>query len=86
MNSTGPARNAWGSPRKAGTLVAELRGDRGIYDGIEVNLRRRDGRMTQCVLVETDDSGELHLIAWDGNEEDYVSKQVVDPDGRCWYE
>ena len=73
-------------PCKAGTLVAEFRGDRGIYDGIEVDLVRRDGRKTQCALVETDDAGELHVLAWDGNEENYVSKQVVDPDGDYWYE
>lgn len=73
-------------PCRVGTLIAEFRGDRGIYDGIEVDLRRADGRMTQCALVETDDSGELHVLAWDGDEEDYATKQVVNPDGDCWYE
>ena len=73
-------------PCKAGTLVAEFRGDRGIYDGIEVDLVRSDGRKTQCALVETDDAGELHVFSWDGDNEDYVSKQIVNPHGEYWYE
>ena len=73
-------------PCKVGTLVAEFRGDRGIYDGIEVDLERCDGRKTQCALVETDDAGELHVFSWDGDNEDYVAKQIVNPHGEYWYE
>lgn len=73
-------------PCKVGSLFAEFRGDRGIYDGIEVDLVRSDGRKTQCALVETDDAGELHVLCWDGDNEDYVAKQIVNPHGEYWYE
>lgn len=72
-------------PCKAGHLVAQFTGDPGIYDGIGIDLVRPDGAVIQCVTVETVDTGELHALCWDGNEEDPVSEVKIDPDGEMAY-
>ena len=72
-------------PCRQGTLVAEYFGDPGVYDGIAVDLVRPDGKGTQCCIVETTPEGELHVLAWDGEHEEYVTEQVVDPRGAYVY-
>ena len=78
-----------------GTLVAGFFGDpEAGYSGIYIDLVRPDGKGTQCAMVETvpyscysDGEGdpELHVLAWDGDEEEPVVKQVIDPDGEYVY-
>ncbi len=67
-----------------GELSASFFGDPGVFDGIMVDFsRERDGMETQCALVETDRDmeGELHTYCWDGEDEQYVHKQVVAKEG-----
>ena len=71
-----------------GTLVAGFFGDpEAGYSGIYVDLVRPDGRSTQCCIAESIpyEGGKLHVLAWDGNDEEPVVEQEVDPDGEYVY-
>lgn len=78
-----------------GKLVAGFFGDSEAgYDGIYVDLVLPDGRETQCCIVESvpyscyhegEGDPEMHVLVWDGNDEDPVHKQVIDTDGEYVY-
>lgn len=72
-----------------GTLAAHYRGDPGIYDGIEVELRKPDGTVGTVCLAEVV-SGEgaegyptrVHTLAFDGRDEEPASRTDLDIDGE----
>ena len=79
-------------PCAYGTLVAEVAGDPGVYDEIEIDLVRPDGALMQlCVAgtstVDTDVAGnpELHVYVWDGTDESANINVYPDMDKAVWY-
>lgn len=61
------------------------------YPGVWIDLVRPDGKLIQLATVECkqydlDEEPILHVLAWDGDHEDYVSETVVNADGECAYE
>ena len=78
-----------------GKFVAGFFGDPDDgYCGIYVDLVKPDGKSTQCCIVETVpyscyregvDGTELHVLAWDGNDEEPVVRQVIDTEGEYVY-
>lgn len=69
-----------------GKLVAGFFGDPDAgYNGIYIDLVKPDGKATQCCMAETVCDGTLHVLAWDGNHEEYVVEQEIDPDGEYVY-
>lgn len=59
------------------------------YPGVWIDLVRPDGKVIQLAVVESNRiHGEpvLHVLAWDGDHEDFVSETVVNPDGEWAYE
>jgi len=77
-----------------GTLVAGFFGDPDAgYSGIYIDLVRPDGKSTQCCIAETvpyscygeGEGTELHVLAWDGDDEEPVVRQAIDPDGEYVY-
>lgn len=79
-------------PCACGTLVAEVTGDPGIYDEIEIDLIRPDGKLMQlCVAgtsyIDTDADGdpELHVYVWDGSDECPNTAIYPNMETAVWY-
>lgn len=76
-------------PCAFGTLVAEVAGDPGVYDEIEINLVRPDGKLMQlCVAgTETFESKprDLHVYVWDGTDESPTVEVHPDMEKAVWY-
>lgn len=79
-------------PCKGGHLTAVKVGDGDVYCGIAIDFVRDDGRACQCAWVETVDEYDLvdgrdllHVMVWDGDDEDYVIEQEVNRDGEQVY-
>ena len=72
-------------PCAYGKLVAEFFGDPGEYDGIAVDLVRNDGKKTQCCIAEVKPDGKLHTLSWDGEHDEAVHDQAIDPFGSYVY-
>lgn len=78
-------------PCAFGTLVAEVAGDHGIYDEIEVDLVR-DGKLMQLCCVGTGpdarpghDGDDLHVYVWDGSDESPAHAIYPDMGTEYWY-
>jgi len=60
-------------PCAYGMLVAEVVGDPGIYDEIEIDLVRPDGSLMQLCVAGTETFEgkpcDLHVYVWDGSDE-----------------
>lgn len=84
-----PIPNHIAVPCAFGTLIAEFQGDRGIYDGIEIDLvRASDGGTMQVCLAETCRDGrepELNVYVWDGDFEDYAIMKKFNHEGEQVY-
>lgn len=79
-------------PCKGGYLMAVKVGDGDIYCGIAIDFVRDDGKSCQCAWVETIDEHDcidgrdmLHVLAWDGDHEDFVIEQEVNRNGEEVY-
>lgn len=79
-------------PCAFGTLVAEVAGDPGIYDEIEIDLVRPDGKLMQLCVAGTgpkpcgkDGEYDLHVYAWDGSDECPTTTVYPDMETEFWY-
>lgn len=77
-------------PCRFGTLVAEVAGDPGIYDEIEVDLVRPDGMLMQLAVVGTSPEGDdvepgLHVYVWDGSDESPTVTVHPDMETEFWW-
>lgn len=79
-------------PCAFGTLVAEVAGDPGIYDEIEIDLVRPDGALMQLAVAgtsycDTDADGkpELHVYVWDGSDESANIMVYPNMETAIWY-
>ncbi len=76
-------------PCAYGTLVAEVAGDPGIYDEIEVDLVRPDGKLMQLCVVGTEmfEGGPrgLHVYVWDGSDESPTVEVRPNMETATWY-
>ena len=79
-------------PCKFGTLVAEVAGDPGIYDEIEIDLIRPDGSLMQlCVAgtnsydTDVESEPELHVYVWDGSDESPNINVYPNMETAVWY-
>ena len=76
-------------PCAYGTLVAEIAGDPGIYDEIEVDLVRPDGKLMQLCVVGTEmfegRPHDLHVYVWDGSDESPTVEVRPNMETATWY-
>jgi len=76
-------------PCAYGTLVAEVAGDSGIYDEIEVDLIRPDGKLMQLCVVGTETfegrPSDLHVYVWDGSDESPTVEVRPNMETATWY-
>lgn len=81
-------------PCAFGTLVAEQAGEPGIYDEIEIDLVRPDGRLMQLVVAGTGpgsdgvrnaNDSDLHVYVWDGSDESPSVFVHPDMETATWY-
>ena len=77
-------------PCAFGTLVAEVAGDPGIFDEIEIDLVRPDGMVMQLCVAgtgpESDDvEGRLHVYVWDGSDESPTVDVRPDMGTEYWW-
>ena len=83
-------------PCKFGTLVAEVAGDPGIYDEIEIDLVRPDGSLMQlcvagtgpvpeCRAMPHEPDYDLHVYVWDGSDESPTVSVYPNMEAAVWY-
>lgn len=76
-------------PCALGTLVAEVAGDPGTYDEIEIDLVRPDGMLMQLCVAGTGpdhgDRNELHVYAWDGTDDSPTASVYPSMEHEYWY-
>lgn len=74
-------------PCHFGTLVAEVAGDPGVYDEIEIDLVRPDGKLMQLCVAGTnpDPDDGLHVYVWDGTDESPTHEVNPDMATEYWW-
>ena len=81
-------------PCAFGTLVAEVAGDPGVYDEIEIDLVRPDGMLMQLCVAGTGpgsdgwrnpEESDLHVYVWDGSDECPTTQVYPDMGTEFWY-
>ena len=79
-------------PCALGTLVAEVAGDPGVYDEIEIDLVRPDGMLMQLCVAGTGPSSrppyegnDLHVYVWDGTDDCPTVSVYPSMEHEYWY-